>query len=80
MPFSELDKKLNNILFFFDTFFETLMNYKTKIYNSGDVIYGNNISERWKILVDPKDNQVIGFEGTFEEPHGEYLKLRQENL
>ena len=76
MSFSELDNRLNNMLFFFDTFFETLMNYKTKIYNSGDVIYGNNIAERWKILVNPKDNQVIGFQGTFEEPHGKYLELR----
>ena len=76
IPFSELDNKLNNILFFFDTFFETLISYKTKIYNYGDVIYGNNIAERWKILVNPKDNQVIGFQGTFEEPHGKYLELR----
>lgn len=76
MSFSELDNRLNNMLFFFNTFFETLMNYKTKIYNSGDVIYGNNIAERWKILVNSKDNQVIGFQGTFEEPHGKYLELR----
>lgn len=76
MPFGELENKLNNMLFFFDIFFETLMSYKTKIYNSGDVIYGNNNAERWKILVNPKDNQVIGFQGTFEEPHGKYLELR----
>lgn len=77
LPFNELDEKLNNMLFFFDTFFETLINYKTKIYNSGDVIYGNSIAERWKILVNPEDNQVIGFEGTWDNPSGEYLEKRK---
>ncbi len=76
LPYEQLEEKLQNMLFFFDMFIETLMAYKTQIYNPGDVIYGNNIAERWKILVNSKDNQVVGFEGTFEEPHGNYLQLR----
>ena len=76
LPYDRLDEKLGNMLFYFYAFIETIMAYKTKIYNNGDVIYANNIAERWKIIVNPDDNQVVGFEGTFDEPRGNYLRLR----
>ena len=65
--------------FFFEAFIQTWMVYKIEIYNNGDVIYGNSKIERYKLIVNAENHELIGLESTDEEPNGEYLKRRNCN-
>ena len=78
-PKNDLANKLDNMHFFFEAFIQTWMAYKIEIYNNGDVIYGNSKIERYKLIVNAENHELIGLESTDEEPNGEYLKRRNCN-